>query len=85
TNVGELLNSEISVIRNSDNKKLDIRSGYSVAVVDNTKDIVITINHADARTAETAYRVSVDGAKYITDKSVQNNPIANFSVTTDRI
>ncbi|WOV88049.1 hypothetical protein QWT69_02700 [Sporosarcina oncorhynchi] len=85
TNVGELLNSEVSVVRISDNKKLDIRNGYSVAVADGSKDIVIELKDADAREAKTAYRVSVDGAKYITDKSVLNNPIANFSVTTDKV
>jgi len=87
TNLQELLNSDFTVIRNSDNKKLDIRTGYTVAVgTGATSNIVtITLNDAADRPANTEYRVSVDAAKYITDKAAKKNVVANYSHTTGKV
>lgn len=70
----DLLDTDFTITRISDNKKLNPIGDYNVAVTGGNK---IEITLSDARTVNSAYRVTVDGADYFTDLSVAENAIEN--------
>ncbi|WP_438315159.1 Ig-like domain-containing protein [Sporosarcina sp. FA9] len=79
----ELKNSDFTVVRISDNKTLDVDGGYTVAIAGGSKEIHITLKDTATRTSETAYRVTVKGAKYTTDSAA--NEITDSVGVSDKI
>ncbi|MFJ7185470.1 S-layer homology domain-containing protein [Lysinibacillus xylanilyticus] len=80
----DLNNADFTIIRNSDNKELDPRTDYEVAVVgkDNNQ-IKITLKDTAKRTAETIYKVEVKNAKYITD--IHGNAISDSKGESEKV
>nr|ABQ00417.1 surface layer protein SlpC [Lysinibacillus sphaericus] len=77
--IGEVLSTDFTVTRVSDNKDLAIKD-YSVAIANNNQ-VVITLS--DNREVATAYKVTAKNAKLITDDNGdKKNAIADFTKTT---
>ena len=72
----DLKRSDFTIVRISDNKELNPIGDYDVSIAGtNNNEIAITLT--DGSTVNSAYRVTVNGAKYFTDASVAKNKISD--------